>query len=71
MAGTPERPGELNPIVPFPELWRDSLVVSLLGASVRIASIPHLIQMKQLAGRTQDLADIEVLRRILAQNPKS
>ncbi|MEP7311725.1 MAG: hypothetical protein ABI859_04040 [Pseudomonadota bacterium] len=61
----------LNPIVPFPELWRDSLVVSLLGASVRIASIPHLIQMKQLAGRTQDLADIEVLRRILAQNPKS
>jgi hypothetical protein len=54
----------LEPVVPFPEIWRDALVIPILGTQLRIASIPHLIQMKQHAGRPQDLADIEVLRRI-------
>jgi hypothetical protein len=54
----------LEPVVPFPELWHDALVVPMLGTPLRIASIPHLIQMKQHAGRPQDLADIEALRRI-------
>jgi hypothetical protein len=32
---------------------------------VRVASLPDLMTMKRLAGRTQDLADIEALERIL------
>jgi hypothetical protein len=33
------------------------------GMTIRIASVPHLIHMKQTAGRPQDLADIERLQR--------
>ena len=58
----------LEPVVQFPELWRDALVVPMLGTQLRIASIPHLIQLKQHAGRPQDLADIEALRRIEASH---
>jgi hypothetical protein len=54
----------LNPVVPFPDLWRDALVVPMSGIALRIASIAHLIQMKRQAGRPQDLADVEALRRI-------
>jgi hypothetical protein len=37
---------------------------TMAGMTLRIASIPHLIRMKQHAGRPQDIADMEVLRRI-------
>ncbi|HEX7375143.1 MAG TPA: hypothetical protein VF277_09215 [Steroidobacteraceae bacterium] len=37
-------------------------VVKIGGIDIRIASIPHLILMKESAGRPQDLADIERLR---------
>ena len=56
----------LEPVVPFPELWRDALVVPILGTELRIASILHLMHLKQHAGRPQDHADIEALRRIEA-----
>ena len=52
----------LAPQVPFEELWLDARVVSIGGYDVRIASIPHLIRMKEAAGRVQDLADVERLR---------
>jgi predicted nucleotidyltransferase len=56
----------LDPVVPFPELWRDALTVPMSGTAIRIASIAHLMQLKQHAGRPQDLADIDALRRIEA-----
>jgi hypothetical protein len=52
----------LAPIVNFDELWAEAAVVTIGGVEVRIASIPHLIRMKEAAGRTQDLADVERLR---------
>jgi len=52
----------LAPIVNFDELWAEAAVVTIGGVEVRIASVPHLIRMKEAAGRTQDLADVERLR---------
>jgi hypothetical protein len=52
----------LVPVVSFDDLWTDATHVMIGGIDVRIASIPHLIRMKEAAGRTQDLADVERLR---------
>lgn len=49
---------------PFEDLWARAETVTLTGASVRIASIPDLIQMKRAAGRPQDLINIDALERI-------
>ena len=48
----------------FEILWRDSEVMDLGGGSVHVASIPHLVSLKRLAGRPQDLLDIEALEEI-------
>jgi hypothetical protein len=53
-----------NPI-PFEELWGAAQLVRLDGVDIRVASIEHLIRLKHLAGRPQDLSDIERLREIL------
>jgi len=50
--------------VPFEELWERSELVRLEETSVRVASIPDLIKMKELAGRPVDADDIAQLRRI-------
>jgi len=50
--------------IPFEELWDRSELVALDDLSVRIASIPDLIRMKELAGRPIDEEDIAELRRI-------
>jgi hypothetical protein len=52
-----------NPI-DFDDLWKRSVDASLGGVACRIAGIEDLIAMKSLAGRSQDLRDIEELRRI-------
>lgn len=52
----------LDPPVPFEDLWVTASVVNVGGQEVRVASIPHLIRMKEAAGRPQDLADVERLR---------
>jgi hypothetical protein len=52
----------LAPVVNFDDLWADADIVTIGGIDVRVASIPHLIRMKEAAGRTQDLADLERLR---------
>lgn len=48
------------PIAPA-ALLADAQRVSLGGLQVPVASRAHLIEMKRLAGRAQDLADIEAL----------
>ena len=55
----------LDPTVSFSDLHAGASVVTMGGTTVRVASIPHLIALKQVAGRPQDLADIERLRGML------
>ena len=52
----------LAPPVPFEDLWASASVVNIGGHEVRVASIEHLIRLKTVAGRAQDLADVERLR---------
>ena len=51
--------------IDFEELWNGAEIVKLARASVRIASVRDLIRLKRIAGRPQDLADIEALELIL------
>ncbi len=51
--------------IDFEELWNRAEIITLTQATVRIASIRDLIRLKQVAGRPQDLADIEALEIIL------
>jgi hypothetical protein len=48
----------------FDELWNDCTKIELVNISLRIASIDHLILMKSVANRPQDLLDIEQLEKI-------
>ena len=57
----------LDPGISFEDLWAHATIASIGGNAVRIASIRHLIQMKEAAGRPQDLADVERLRALLAR----
>lgn len=50
--------------IPFDDLVAASTVVPIDGIDVRVASVDHLIALKQTAGRPQDLTDIEALRRL-------
>ena len=52
----------LAPVVSFDDLWADATLARIGGVEVRIASVQHLIMMKEAAGRPQDLADLERLR---------
>jgi predicted nucleotidyltransferase len=48
--------------VSFDDLWADAARTRIGGVEVRIASVQHLIRMKEAAGRPQDLVDLERLR---------
>ena len=50
--------------IDFDELWAASKLVQLETTPVRIAGLDHLIRLKRLAGRPQDLIDIEKLEEI-------
>ncbi|MGD8201314.1 hypothetical protein ACQE98_11685 [Ornithinimicrobium sp. W1679] len=54
--------------VPFDELFKGSSVLDVAGVPVRVASVAHLLRMKQASGRPQDLADVAALSQ-LAQEP--
>ncbi len=55
-------------ILPFEDLWNDASAVEISqGLAIRVASVPHLIRLKEIAGRPQDIADIERLRAIVTQ----
>lgn len=49
---------------PFDDLWARADTIPLTGTAVRVAAIPDLIGLKRLAGRPQDLIDIEALEAI-------
>jgi hypothetical protein len=51
--------------LPFQELWERANEVELRETSIRVASIPDLIELKKRAGRPQDEADVEALEAIL------
>ena len=51
----------------FASLLEHSVVKDLNGVPIRVASIAHIIAMKQVAGRRQDLDDIDALRQIAAE----
>lgn len=50
--------------IAFDKLYADSKNVDIGGATIRICSIDHLIELKHRAGRPQDLDDIVQLERI-------
>jgi hypothetical protein len=70
--GQPMREVDLfveNPI-PFEELWGRAEIVTLESTVVRIASIEDLVAMKRMAGRPQDVTDIEALEAIRDERAK-
>jgi hypothetical protein len=50
--------------LPFAPLYQRSDLLSIRETAVRVASLPDLIALKRLAGRPNDLADIDVLEEI-------
>ena len=48
--------------IPFTELLHDSAVVTLGAVQIRVASVAHLMDMKQQTARPRDLEDVERLR---------
>ena len=50
--------------ITFEDLYQRAKVVSLESMTLRIASIPDLIALKRVAGRPEDLRDIEELEKI-------
>ena len=51
--------------IAFDQLLQQAVTKDLDGLPVRVASIPHLIEMKLRAGRPRDLEDIGKLKQIL------
>jgi len=49
--------------VGFDEAWADRLMLKFADQEVCVLSKEHLIKNKLAAGRTQDLADVEALKR--------
>ena len=50
--------------IDFEDLWDRSEVIPLRSTAVRVASLADLIELKRLAGRPKDLADVEKLEEI-------
>jgi hypothetical protein len=53
--------------VEFPDAWRDRVEVLVSGLVVPVLSRHHLIANKHASGRLQDLADIERLEQMAAE----
>jgi len=55
----------IDPPLPFAELAAGADFVEAEGLRLPIVGIRHLIRMKEGAGRAQDVADVDALRRLL------
>ena len=53
--------------IPFAELEAAATQIALETTTVPVASIRHLLRMKEAAGRPRDLEDVRVLRGLLAE----
>lgn len=51
----------------FQALLSEAVIKDLDGVAIPVASIRHLILLKQVAGRPQDMVDIEALQDIAAE----
>lgn len=51
----------------FRAMLAHAVIKDLDGVPIPVASIPHLIALKQVAGRPQDLEDIQALREIAVE----
>lgn len=63
-AGVPMVDLFLEHPIPFDQLWAHSVLIRLRGVQVRVASIDDLIALKRMAGRPEDLGDVEALTEI-------
>jgi len=54
--------------IPFERLLGDAVEKDIDGMAVRVASIEHLVEMKQAAGRARDLEDIAKLRALAGED---
>ncbi len=48
----------------FEKLFSAAVLMPLSGTAVRVASIPHLIDLKRAAGRPRDLEDVARLEQV-------
>lgn len=55
----------LDPSIDLPPALERALQIDIDGVTVRVAAVDDIIALKQAAGRQQDLADIEQLRRAM------
>jgi hypothetical protein len=58
-----------NPI-DYNELNKEKIVKKAAGIEIPIPSIKHLIQLKKIAGRSEDLRDIQMLEKLHDQKEK-
>ena len=62
----------LEPPMDFDRLWGRSVLVTMRGVPVRVASLDDLIELKRRAGRPEDVADADALaevRRLRGEQP--
>jgi len=59
-----------NPPIAFEALWDRAVRMRVGSAEIRIAAIPDLVRMKELAGRPKDQEDVCHLLRIQERETK-
>lgn len=59
----------VDPPISYADLEPDAVDVPVAGVAVRVASFEHLLSMKRVSGRPQDLADVAVLESLTDEDP--